>query len=91
MMERFTAELGNKFKFNVKGNPKYYMGCNITRECKTRGLKLDQNFYGTSMLERIEKASGILGPSGYQPSQMRTSHRPRKVTRRPQHSHTRRE
>ena len=40
-VDRFAAELGQKFKVKDMGDAGYYMGCHITRNRKARGLKLD--------------------------------------------------
>ena len=44
-MDRFAAELGQKFKLKDMGNAGYYMGCHNTRNRKARELKLDQHLY----------------------------------------------
>ena len=61
MMDRFAAELGQKFKLKDMGDAGYYMGCHITRNRKARELKLDQHLYVESMVKRfdIRKASTI--------------------------------
>ena len=48
-MDRFAAELGQKFKLKDMGDAGYYMGCHITRNRKARGLKLDQHLCVESM------------------------------------------
>ena len=65
-MDRFSAELGQKFKLKVMGNAGYYMGCHITRNCKTRELKLDQHLYVESMVKRfdVKKSTTIPAASG---------------------------
>ena len=61
MRERFTVELGRKFKLKDMCNTKYYMGCHITRDEKAPELKLGQHLYVKSMVEKfdVEKASRI--------------------------------
>ncbi|CAN0465889.1 unnamed protein product, partial [Ascophyllum nodosum] len=61
MMDRFAAELGQKFKLKDMGDAGYYMGCHITRNRKARELKLDQHLYVESMVKRfdIRKATTI--------------------------------
>ena len=44
-MDRFAAELGQKFKLKDMDDAGYYMGCHITRNRKARELKLDQHLY----------------------------------------------
>ena len=64
--DRFTAELGQKFKLKDMGNAGYYMGCHITRNRKARELKLDQHLYVESMVKRfdVKKATKIPAASG---------------------------
>ena len=40
-VDRFAAELAQKFKFKDMGDAGYYMSCHITRNRKARELKLD--------------------------------------------------
>ena len=65
-MDRFAAELGQKFKLKDMGDAGYYMGCHITRNRKARKLKLDQCLYVESMVERFDaqKATKIPAASG---------------------------
>ena len=65
-MDRFVAELGQKFKLKDMGDAGYYMGCHITRNRKARELKFGQHLYVESMVKRFEvkKASKILAASG---------------------------
>ena len=60
-MDRFAAELGQKFKLKDMGDAGYYMGCHITRNRKARELKLDQHLYVVSMVKRfdVKKATKI--------------------------------
>ena len=53
-MDRFTAELGQKFKLKDMGDAGYYMGCHITRNRKARELNLDQHLYVESMVKRFD-------------------------------------
>ena len=53
-MDRFAAELGQKFKLKDMGDAGYYMGCHITRNPKVRELKLDQHLYVESMVKRFD-------------------------------------
>ena len=66
MMDRFAAELGRKFKLKDMGDAGYYMGCNITRNRKARGLKLDQHLYVESIVKMfdVKKATKIPAASG---------------------------
>ena len=68
-MDRFTAELGQKFKLKDMGDAGYYMGCHITRNRKARELKLDQYLYVESMVKRfdVNKATKIPAASGVPP------------------------
>ena len=50
-MDRFGAELGQKFKLEDMDDAGYYMGCHITRNHKARELKLDQHLYVESMVK----------------------------------------
>ena len=65
-MDRFVADLGQKFKLKDMGDAGYYMGCHITRNRKARKLKLDQCLYVESMVERFDaqKATKIPAASG---------------------------
>ena len=65
-MDRIAAELGHKFKLKDMGDAGYYMGCHITRNRKTLGLKLDQHLYVGSMVKRFDvtKATKISAASG---------------------------
>ena len=60
-MDRFAAELGQKFELKDMGDAGYYMGCYITRNRKARELKLDQHLYVESMVQRfdVKKATKI--------------------------------
>ena len=53
-MDRFAAELEQKFKLKDMGDAGYYMGCHITRNRKARELKLDQHLYAESMVKRFD-------------------------------------
>ena len=44
-MDRFAAELGQKFKLKNIGDAGYYMGCQITKNRKAHELKLDLHLY----------------------------------------------
>ena len=65
-MDRFAAELGQKFKLKDMDDAGYYMGCHITRNRKARALKLDQHLYVELMVKRfdIKRATKILAASG---------------------------
>ena len=65
-MDRFAAELGQKFKLKDMGDARYYMGCHITRKRKPRDLKLDQHLYVEPMVKRfdVKKATKIPAASG---------------------------
>ena len=65
-MDRFAADLGQKFKLKDIGDDGYYMRCNITRNSKARELKLDQYLYMESMVKRfdVKKATKIPAASG---------------------------
>ena len=65
-MDRFAAELGQKFKLKDMGDAGYYMGCHITRNRKARELKFDQHLYVKTMVKRfdVEKKSKIPAASG---------------------------
>ena len=66
MMDRFAAELEQRFKLKDMGNAGYYMGCHITRNRKARELKLDQHLYVESMVKRfdVKMATKIPAASG---------------------------
>ena len=65
-MDRFAAELGQKFKLKDMGDAGYYMGCRITRNRKARELKFDQHLYVESTVKRfdVKKATNIPAASG---------------------------
>ena len=65
-MDRFAAELGQKFKLKDMGDAGYYMGCYITRNRKVRELKFDQHLYVESMVKRVgvKKTTKIPAASG---------------------------
>ncbi|CAN0376942.1 unnamed protein product [Ascophyllum nodosum] len=65
-MDRFAAELGQKFKLKDMGDAGYCIGCHITRNRKARELKLDQHLYVESMVKRfdVKKATKIPIASG---------------------------
>ena len=65
-MDRFAAELGQKFKLKGMGDAGYYMGCHTTRNRKARELKLDQHLYVEPMVKRfdVKKATKIPAASG---------------------------
>ena len=65
-MDRFSTELGQKFKLKDMGDAGYYMGCHITRNRKARESKLDQHLYVESMVKRfdVKKATKIPAVSG---------------------------
>ena len=65
-MDRFAAELGQKFKLKDMGDAEYYMGCHITRNRKARELKFDQHLYVESMVKRfdVKKITKIPAASG---------------------------
>ena len=65
-MDRFAAELGQKFKLKDMGDAGYNMGCHITRNRKTRELKFDQHLYVESMVKRfdVKKTTKIPTASG---------------------------
>ena len=65
-MNRFAAELEQKFKLKDMGDAGYYMGCHITRNHKARELKLDQHLYVESMVKKfdVKKATKIPAASG---------------------------
>ena len=53
-MDRFAAEVGQKFKLKDMGDAGYYMGYHITRDRKARELKFDQHLYVESMVKRFD-------------------------------------
>ena len=65
-MDRFAAELGQKFKLKNMGDAWYYMGCHTTGNRKARELKFDQHLYVESMVRRfdVKKATKIPAASG---------------------------
>ena len=65
-VDRFAAELGQKFKLKDMGDAGNYMGCHITRNRKAGELKLDQHLYVESMVKRVDvkKATKIPAASG---------------------------
>ena len=65
-MDRFAAELGQKFKLKDMGDAGDYMGCHITRNRKARELKLDQHLYEESMVKTFDfkKATNRPAASG---------------------------
>ena len=65
-MDRFAAELEQKFKLKDMGDAGYCMGCHITRNRKARKLKFDQHLYVESMVKRfdVKKATKIPAASG---------------------------
>ena len=65
-IDRFAAELGQKFELKDMGDAGYYMGCHITRNRKARELKLNQDLYVESMVRRfdVKKATKMPAASG---------------------------
>ena len=65
-MDRFAAELGQKFRLKDMGDAGYYMGCHITRNRKARELNFDQHLYVGSMVRRfdVKKTTKIPAASG---------------------------
>ena len=65
-MDRFAAELGQKFTLKNMGDAGYYMGCHITRNRKARELKFNQHLYVESMVKRfdVKKTTKIPAASG---------------------------
>ena len=65
-MDRFAAELRQKFKLKDMSDAGYYMGCYIARNRKARRLKLDQHLYVKSMVKRfdVKKATKMPAASG---------------------------
>ena len=65
-MDRFAAELGQKFKLKDMGDAGYYMGCHIIRNRKARELWLDQHLYVESMVNwfDVKKATKVPAASG---------------------------
>ena len=64
MMDRFAAELGQKFKLKDMDDAGYYMGCHITRSRKARELKLDQHLYMESMVKGLDVKKATKIPAG---------------------------
>ena len=62
-MDRFSTELGQKFKLKDMGDAGYYMGCHITRNRKARELKLDQHLYVESMVKRFDVKKATKKPA----------------------------
>ena len=67
-MDRFAAELGQKFKLKDMGDAGYYMGCHITGNRKARELKFDQHLYVEAMVKRfdVKNTTKIPAASGVQ-------------------------
>ena len=65
-IDRFAAELRQKFKLKDMGDAGYYMGYHITGNRKARELKFDQNLYVESMVKRfdVKKTTKIPAASG---------------------------
>ena len=65
-IDRFVAELGQKFKLKDMGDAGHYMDYHITRDRKARELKLDQHLYVESMVKRLDvkKSTKIPAASG---------------------------
>ena len=65
-IDRFAAELGQKFKLKDMGDTGYYMGCHNTRNRKARELKFDQHLYVESGVKRfdVKKTTKIPAASG---------------------------
>ena len=65
-MDRFAAELGQKFKLKDMGDAGYSMGCHITRNRKARELKFDQHLNVESMVKSfdVKKTTKIPAASG---------------------------
>ena len=65
-MDRFAAELGQKFKLKDMGDAGYYIGYHITRNRKARELQFDQHLYVESMVKRfdVKKTTKIPAASG---------------------------
>ena len=65
-MDRFAAELGQKFKLKDMGDAGYYMGCRITRNRKARELKFGKHLNVESMVKRfdVKKTTKIPAASG---------------------------
>ena len=72
-IDRFAAELGQKFKLKDMSDAGYYMGCHITRNRKARELKFDQHLYVESMVKRFDvtKTTKIPAASGVPTPQKR--------------------
>ena len=65
-MDRFVAELEQKFKLKDMGHAGYYMGCHITRNRKARKMKLDKHLYVESVVKRfdVKRVTKIPAASG---------------------------
>ena len=65
-VDRFAAELGQKFKLKDMADAGYFMGCHITRNRRARELNFDQHLYVESMVKRfdVKKAFKIPAASG---------------------------
>ena len=65
-IDRFAAELGQKFKLKDMGDAGYYMGCHIRRNRKARELKFNQHLYVELMVKRfdVKKTTKIPAASG---------------------------
>ena len=62
-MDRFAAELGQKFKLKDMGDAGYYMDCHITRNRKARELKLDQHLYVKQMVKTFDVKTATKVPA----------------------------
>ena len=74
-MDRFAAELGQKFKLKDMGDAGYCMGCHTTGNRKARELKFDQHLYVESMVKRfdVKKVIKIPAASGVPKLSRRTN------------------
>ena len=83
-MDRFAAELGQKFKLKGMGGAGYYVGCHITRNRKARELKLDQHLYVESMVKALKSRRQLRHRlrRGCQRSQRRTNRGTRRRKRK---------
>ena len=65
-MEKFAAELRQKFKLKDMSDAGCYMGCHITRNGKARELKFGQHLYVESTVKRFDfkKTTKIPAASG---------------------------
>ena len=65
-MDRFAAELGQKFKSKDMGDAGYYTGCHTTRNRKAHEMELDQHLYVESMVKMfdVKKAAKMPAASG---------------------------